>query len=781
MQLLSLGFLLFLLACGYTTQSGVGSSGATTSNNASQVPPNSSRILEDNPIIITGNYNLNTPVDYSTLVGRVAYITSYDNLVSNCGGKISNCIRILQDPYTAPITKNAGTWAFDPNSNEFLQVNLLYHLDQQVGLFQRNLQASFDLAFSTNVNYVTSYPSNLYTNGRNWRPGQTLVGYAVTDLNNNATFDPAVYTITFGQDSSNNEVKMAQDTTVIYHENGHNLIQLMMNFRNPLDRALVDLGALFYDEAGAIGEGIADWFSFLMNKRTHVFEWAFGRFLDASRPMRENDYLVPPPISLDTDSRLAYPVYLDFDANDPGQITEDVHYAGQIWSFFMVEVVNFLNTNCGVSTATANDMVFNVLSQSFSEMGDLTAKGNDQTPTGVYRINLDPVNSRNWIYQMTPLNYRRFAQTFSRFFMWAYYDSTNFKCGKINLKDSMEQILDMYGLLNFKTYNENGNSYVNDPATNKPYGHSGLNRSINILNKKKTVLVNKEMLTPDPNVNSPAAFVFDVRDDMLSVLQALQQSGQIGQISPQLEPDLPFNNGNGQISPGELVGVSLNVFNASNSMIGGMEIFGNDWDHVKDGKPCNTFNDEWPPVGNGGADSSDETSPYQPGDCNYVTRTNGGIEPGETAVTDPLYPVCFVLDIKGDSTKWITQDEFIRLNNISVDKCLEPGNPKNCLISSVPGADWSTFSKINPSSTWAKTMTVGNRSTPNFSVNNIILFETSKYIPPATTFHCRFRVRFTNCENCWQAPDYNYDDFLDYQWSGGEPFKIFPLEFTVVN
>jgi hypothetical protein len=783
MKAISLIIVLFLFSCGYPDNSGSPTEGATAANQTSEIPANSSRILEDNPIILTGNYQLNTPVNYNSILGRVAYITSNDNLISDCQGKIPSCISILQDPYSAPITKNSGNWAFDPNSDNFLQVNALYHLDKQVAKFQNNLSVDFNAAFSPNANYVTSFPSDLYTNGKNWRKGSTLVGYVLTDLPNNATFDPAVYTITFGQDSTNDQVKMVQDPTVIYHENGHNLNQIMMNFRNPQDRALVDLGSLFYDEAGSIGEGLTDWFSFLMNQRTHVFEWAFGRFLDAGRPMRENDYLVPPPISLDADSRLAYPTYLDFNANNPGEITEDVHYAGQIWSFFMVEVVNFLNTNCGVSTSTANDMVFNVLAQSFSEMGDLTAKGNDQTPAGQYRINLDPVNSRQWINQITPLNYRRFSQTFARFFMWIYNDSTTFKCGNgsVDLKNSMEQILDAYGLLNFTTYNENGNSYVLETGTDIPVGHYGTNRSINILNKKKSVSITKEMLTFAPDVNSPSAFVFDNREDMLSVLQALQQSGQIGQISPQLEPDIPYNNGNGQISPGELVGVSLNVFNSSNSMIGGMEIYGNDWDHVSDGKPCNTFGDQWPPVGSGGADSSGEIPPYSPGDCNYITRTNGGIEPGEAEVTDPLYPVCFAQNIKGNATTWVTQDEYIKLNNISVDKCLDPLNPKDCLIKAIPGADWATFSKLNPYSTWAKTMTETNSTAPTFNVNNIILFETSKFIPPGTTFNCRFRIRFGNCANCWQTPAYGYDDFLDYQWSGGEPFKILPLQFTVVN
>ena len=77
----------------------------------------------------------------------------------------------------------------------------------------------------------------------------------------------------------------------------------------------------------------------------------------------------------------------------------------------------------------------------------------------------------------------------------------------------------------------------------------------------------------DPKVNSPIAFVFDVREDMLAALQALNNPRQIGQSSLSFEPDLPYNDGNGQIFPGELVGVSLNIFNSSNSMIGGMAKF----------------------------------------------------------------------------------------------------------------------------------------------------------------------------------------------------------------
>ena len=61
-------------------------------------------------------------------------------------------------------------------------------------------------------------------------------------------------------------------------------------------------------------------------------------------------------------------------------------------------------------------------------------------------------------------------------------------------------------------------------------------------------------------------------------------------------------------------------------------------------------------------------------------------------------------------------------------------------------------------------------------------------ILPGTTFLCRFRARFTNCEDCFHdpsaRPDQNVDlkdDFLAYEYSGAKPFKIFHLRFTVIN
>ena len=52
-----------------------------------------------------------------------------------------------------------------------------------------------------------------------------------------------------------------------------------------------DLGSISYDEAGAINEGIADYFSYYINSRSKIGEWGLGRFLKAARPLSEDDSL----------------------------------------------------------------------------------------------------------------------------------------------------------------------------------------------------------------------------------------------------------------------------------------------------------------------------------------------------------------------------------------------------------------------------------------------------------------------------------------------------------
>src|SRR5690606_6608972 len=108
---------------------------------------------------------------------------------------------------------------------------------------------------------------------------QTLTAYAKCNIEPmNAYFDPSNNELCFGWNAeySHYHFFMAQDPSVIYHELGHTLIKVMMNERNvqmfpsavkPYDAYL---GSLFYDEAGAINEGLADYFAYYMLGRSRV-------------------------------------------------------------------------------------------------------------------------------------------------------------------------------------------------------------------------------------------------------------------------------------------------------------------------------------------------------------------------------------------------------------------------------------------------------------------------------------------------------------------------------
>ena len=96
------------------------------------------------------------------------------------------------------------------------------------------------------------------------------------------------------------------------------------------------------------------------------------------------------------------------------------------------------------------------------------------------------------------------------------------------------------------------------------------------------------------------------------------------------------------------------------------------------------------------------------------------------------------------------------------------------------GAEHSFYSQINPKKTWAQSF-AGETGSPIFTPGNIILMEISPWIPPGTTFLCRFRARFTNCDDCWHNSDTSDDDYLDYQYSGGDPYKILHFKFSVID
>jgi hypothetical protein len=243
--------------------------------------------------------------------------------------------------------------------------------------------------------------------------------------------------------------------------------------------------------------------------------------------------------------------------------------------------------------------------------------------------------------------------------------------------------------------------------------------------------------------------------------------GQIAGISPLIESDLPYNNGNGIISPGEVVGFAPNLYNFSNSTMAGIQVLANDWYHadVKDDNytPC-IFNN-WPLESEGASPSCGTPNGNDAGD-------------GSKNYDNPA-PVCFMQKMDTNSTIWVNQEEY--MNHIALDSisCLDPEAPLSCFIRVVKGADNAFYSKINSGKTWAKTFISDNKIPWNSG--NIFLMEVNPWTPPGTTFNCRFRVRFTNCADCFTDSANGDDNFLDYEYAGADPFKIISYQFTVTN
>ena len=94
-------------------------------------------------------------------------------------------------------------------------------------------------------------------------------------------------------------------------------------------------------------------------------------------------------------------------------------------------------------------------------------------------------------------------------------------------------------------------------------------------------MVSKDLIKLDERTGKAKYFIFDKGSDIRTIVEALLSRGQIRELSDQTDPSLSYNNGNGEISPGEVVGISLNIYNDSNTAIGGVQVLANDWDHGK--------------------------------------------------------------------------------------------------------------------------------------------------------------------------------------------------------
>lgn len=743
---------------------GANASGGIT-NTQGSVSVGHGRILEDNPIILSKDKELPHTINLSTLLtSKQEYITDRQFLESECFNITDLCFEVRENDLGPKFQSKSRKWAFPTDSTEFLQVNAFGHLKRVINKYFSTLREVFFNRTSSAgapglLKYRTSVPGDLFDAQAHWRGN--LVTFADSGVKDNAFYSPASFQIGLGEDSIHPEVKFAHDSTVIYHEAGHAFNETMMNMRNR-GSADVSLDQIFYDEGGAINEGIADYYSYVMNGRPHFGEWALGRFINQSRPMKENDPLHAPGIDTTRQGRLSYPGFINYDPNFPTESVEDVHYAGQIISHYLVALTEMFKNKCGLNHQGAATAVLHVIMETLSEAGDLGAKGSDYNTPDQVNLNahttpaMTGLNSQEWVRIANPLNFRRFAQLMAKYQYQIYGNPNQPRCNGTSLEqDDIEKLLDDYGLLLFRTYNIDLNSLPQN------------NLAVPASNRLKSSLVSKSSIKIDDRNNRPRAFVFDDRTSMTNALSQLTSSGQMqDSISPQIEADLPYNNGNAQVSPGEFLGLALNLYNSSNTDIAGVEVLANDWDHTKEQKMCNDLGDNFPSSSEGGVSD---------GNCTSVTADNGNDG-------DHTSPICFVQKIDGNATEWISQDDFKSdIPGMTDTQCLAgPNRTDNCFIRFPRGTDRAVYSKIDAQKTFGETL-ANEDGAPSFNFSNLLFMEVNKNIPPGTTFNCRMRVRFTNCDECYHDPDNNFDDYQDFEYAGHRPFKLINFEFTVID
>jgi len=773
--------------------------------------PNTGRVLLDSPFGLAPDFitfPLTAAPNLNFLLSEPLVITENPVLQESCEGnssgvgEISQCHEVKADVNSTPLASVERRWGFDANSNEFAQVNAFYHQNKLIKNYHQHLLNYFNTVAQPSVdpslNFATALPANMYETGAHFYQGTKLKTYANCPQPDNANFSIADFSICLGFSSLYPEVKVAHDPSVLVHELGHTFSQIQLNMRTIAKTTdfpyRSDIGYFFYDENGAINEGVADYYGHSTNHRDEAFDYIFNSSAltgeGGSRPISEANSKHATGISTDEEDRLAYPQFITYMPDTPTEVIEDVHFGGMIASHFLVALKKDMEDFCKIDKDIAGNDLINLLSETYSYLGDLSTTGNDFFAEGsvnhLKNNNADgyPI-SLEWFSKVRPVNFKRLFQTFSRFFIANYSKTGSTRCdGGEYSKDRLEKLLDSYGLLLFENYNEDGNHHTN--------GHNGssvtvTNNIVEKQNRLKSIMVSKDLLEVDSREGKVNYFIFDKGNDIRQIVDALLSSGRIGALSEHTDPDLKYNNGNGFVSPGEVVGISLNVYNDSNTTLGGLQVLASDWDHGKMEeeylRPCGTLSDSWPTEFEGGV-GFDETTTVR-GNCNHTTRDHGLniLSTSEASPKDEvLSPICFIQITEGNATYWGSQKEYADNIGLESSSCLGGSSDTNdCIIRVIPGADSSWHSKVDPNSTWAETLLDINGN-PTFGIHNLFLLEVNKNITPGTKFYCRARARFTNCKDCWfNENEYNGDDYLDYEFSGEKPFKVLGFEFTVVD
>lgn len=802
-------------------------------------------VYKDSPYVLAGpNYGPSN-VNMGKLTDRRAeLITTNTRLTGNCemmffsfNVSIPECIHSLskESGTTTPVPRNADrTYVFAPNTPEFYQVNALYHVSQATQTFLKKLSYAYEQAqLVVPYGEAKSIPYYLMNSKLFWFKAMSssdrrlfntdyLTTYSQCELEGNASFSAAGPTLCFGGIAQFPGFYFVQDPSVIYHEFAHAMVSILLNLRNGTNASSYhplrsNMGSYGYDEAGSINEGIADYFSFIMNKRERFAEFALGKTFNQSRPLSENDSLHSiPGIEESSSGRLAYPQFLLYDPNHPDEAVEDVHYAGQIVSHYMVALTKTLKYECGYTSDAdgghdrATSVVMLLLSETLSELGDLYARGVDDyyapltakiNGEDVFFNNLNYNNSYLWTHFNNPITFRRFFQTFGKNInkYVSYFNPSSPRVGLCPSfdKNKSERLMDDYGLLLFKTYNDNGTSTTSRsisystavPGMVHPANPTGVSEN----NRRKSILISKQLLQlsarTDENPSRVGFYIVDNSTDMEGILQNLLYKGFAVPISTNVA-GTEYNNNNIKISPGEIIAVIPNLQNNSNSTMAGVQILATDWDHahlpsdkLSTGhfKPCVV---DTVTTVDQGAEAGGSCTTTEP-DFKRLLPNSSGVFPA-TGVA----PVCMVLLEEGESSKWVSQHEYRKKQGLSLlDKdCLGYSttsatdkdfafNPHECLVRFLPGANSAFFSKIDSQKTYYET--VLKESGGSFNMGNAMIMEVNKWIPPGTKFRCRMRARFSNCSDCYTDGSNGNDDFIDAEYNGHKPFKVINFDFDV--
>lgn len=868
---------------------------------------NKALIYSDNPTVLTGTKQFDSlPNIEKKLIPDM--ITGNNELSSTCSftqnitsstqstkTTFNNCLFVLNDDNgnTESLTKLFDSWNYPIHSDGFYQVNTYYHVKKILSRFFDSLSYSHKkVHFESNMSIPPATKSNMVDTASFWLAknggNSTMKVYSKCPLDQfNAFYSPADNSICLGHNIKSPNFFMAQDPTVIYHEIGHALVKTMMNQRNTtsgIDPITFnayfnshpfhsDLGIIGYDEAGAINEGIADFFSYYMNARARVGEWGLGKAQGDYRPLKEDDSAHIAEVTSTPSGRLSYPQFVFYNPANPnptktGQL-EDVHNSGMIITHYLVALTEALiaakDSNpsaCRITQTTpiakhkeAVDLVFLTLNETLAEVGDLTAKGSDlfnpystidSNQFKIFFSNLNDEESFLWGHVVNPPNFRKFSRIMAKNIL--HHISANL-CSAFT-KDDSEKLLDDYGLLLFRSYEDRGNGYdidgnfqlfYEDFANKQVFAGEMLspvhpvligNTQVNEANRRNSVLVSKDFIKLD---DGAIAYVFDGQTEIRNILQGLTFEGQNVSTTPNLA-GVEYNNNGVSISPGEVVGIALNLYNSSNSPMGGVQVLANDWDHMKlnkpndpiysDGNPANDppFNfinrfenmqgidagtidgytavfspcriNNFPLASEGGVTDTDDTVP---GNCATKSKTNFSTDKTEVVAgevypkheLDSPQPICLVQYNDENETKWVSQDFYRKfgMSRLEDRDCLNnPSmsgndfNPNECLIRFLPGASQAVFSRIDAQRTWPDSVQGGDNSIKlDFTASNITIMEVNKNLSIGTKFSCRFRVRFSNCSDCYD--EYSslnkWNDHPDFEFTGEKPFKVINFQFEV--